>query len=318
MSGAVYIHDLGYALGERVETVEESVAARRTISDAKVLRDAGFDLHHMCGPETSVYELAKRTTEAIGRDAVAGSSAIVYATCLTLNGNIGAWRDFEASRDVKYLMDFPASHLQSEFRLDDAIVIGLNQQACTSMLGSLRIARGLLATEPSFDKILCLTADRFPEGAIYEQSYNLISDGGAGWVMSRQEKGFRYLGGHQITNGALVRASDDESVGTYFNYTHRLIQQALARTQLSMSDIAWIVPQNMNIKAWQILSRLLKIDFERVFFDPLPRCAHVISGDPVINLYHLDRAGKLRPGDMLLMVMAGYGMNWQCAIVEKV
>jgi 3-oxoacyl-[acyl-carrier-protein] synthase-3 len=249
---------------------------------------------------------------------VAGCSAIVYATCLTWSGNLGPWSAFESSRDVKHLMDFPASHLQTDFGLDGAIAIGVNQQACTALLGSLRLAHGLLATEPGFDKVFCLTADRFPDGAIYEQSYNLISDGGAGWVMSREPRGFRYLGGHHITNGALVMASDDESVGTYFNYTHRLIHQALARTGLAMSEIAWIVPQNMNVKAWQILARLLKIDFERVFFDPLPRCAHVISGDPVINLLHLDRAGKLARGDKLLMVMAGYGMNWQCAVVEKV
>jgi 3-oxoacyl-[acyl-carrier-protein] synthase-3 len=136
--------------------------------------------------------------------------------------------------------------------------------------------------------------------------------------MSRERKGFRLIGCHQITNGALVMASDDESVGTYFNYTHRLIREALAAASLSMSDIAWIVPQNMNVKAWQILARLLKLDFERVFFEPLPRCAHVISGDPVINLKHLDETGKLAPGDRVMMVMAGYGMNWQCAIAEKV
>ena len=113
-------------------------------------------------------------------------------------------------------------------------------------------------------------------------------------------------------------ASDDESVGTYFNYTFRLIRECLARAGTSMSDVTWIVPQNMNVKAWQILARLLKIDFERVYFDPLPSVAHVISGDPVINLKHLDDTGKLVPGDRLLMVMAGYGMNWQCTLVEKV
>lgn len=318
MGGAVYIHDLGYALGELTETVETAVDAGRTLSDATVLRSAGFDRHHRCGPQTSVYELARRTVEAIGRSAVAGSSAIVHATCLTYNGNLGSWSAFEQSRDVKHLMDFPASHLQTEFGLDDAIAIGLNQQACTAMLGSIRIAAGLLATEPGFDKILCLTADRFPEGAIYEQSYNLISDGGAGWMVSREPRGFRLLASHHITNGALVMASDDESVGTYFNYTFRLIRECLARAGTSMTDVTWIVPQNMNVKAWQILARLLKIDFERVYFDPLASVAHVISGDPVINLKHLDDTGKLAPGDRLLMVMAGYGMNWQCTLVEKV
>lgn len=318
MSRDVYIHDFGYALGEITHTVEESVDAGRTISNAKVLRDAGFDVHHVCGPETSTYELARRTIEDVGRDAAAGAKAIVYATCLTLNGNIGSYKAFEESRDVKHLMDFPASHLQSDFGLDDAAVIGVNQQACTSLLGSIRLGRGLMVAEDDMDRILCLTADRFPNGAIYEQAYNLISDGGAGWVMSREPRGYRVLACHQITNGALVQASDDETVGTYFNYTARLIKETLAKGDIGMSDIAWIVPQNMNVKAWQILARLLKVDFERVFFDPLPKIAHCISGDPVINLSQLDDLGKVASGDKLIMVMAGYGANWQCVAVEKV
>src|SRR5690606_39577843 len=59
------------------------------------------------------------------------------------------------------------------------LAIGLGQQACTSMLGSLRIARALLRDEPELGRILCVSADRFPDGAEHEQAYNLISDGAA-------------------------------------------------------------------------------------------------------------------------------------------
>jgi 3-oxoacyl-[acyl-carrier-protein] synthase-3 len=166
--------------------------------------------------------------------------------------------------------------------------------------------------------VLCVTADRFPNGALYEQSYNLISDGGAAWIASTERKGFRLLACHQITNGALSLVSDDESVGTYFNYTHRVIQETLRRADLDSSDLAWIIPQNMNVKAWQILARLLRFAPERIYFDPLPEVAHVISGDSVINLKALDASGRLERGDRILLVMAGYGLNWQCVLVEKV
>jgi 3-oxoacyl-[acyl-carrier-protein] synthase-3 len=316
MSSA-YVHDLGYALGEQVATVEESVGAGRTQSGTKVLRDAGFVQHHICGAETGPYELARRAVEDMGEVALEGTSAVIYATCLTLNGNLGQWSEFQRSRDVKHLMNFPVSHLQSEFKLDGAIAVGLNQQACTSLLGSLRIARGFLETEPDFERILCITADRFPPGAIYEQAYNLISDGSAGWMVSREPKGYRIVTNHQITNGAGVQADDDETVGMYFNYTHRLITETLAKASLTMDDVAWVVPQNMNRRAWQILARLLRLDLERVYFDPLPEVAHVISGDPVINLKRLEQSGRIAPGDRLLLIMAGYGLNWQSVILEK-
>ena len=313
----VYLHDLVYALGDQSLGVDESAAAGRTRSTAATLRLAGFERHHVCRPETTPLDLARRSVEPL-RDSLSGAGAIVYATCIPVNGNVGSAADFERSRDVKHLMDFPASRLQAELGLGDAIVIGLNQQACTGMLGSARIARALLSSERGFESILCVTADRFPEGAIYEQSYNLISDGGAAWIASREPRGFRLLACHQITNGALSLVSDDESVGMYFNYTHRAIRETLHRAELDISDLAWIVPQNMNVKAWQILARLLKFTAERIYFDPLPEVAHVISGDNVINLKRLDESGRLERGDHILLVMAGYGLNWQCVLVEKV
>ncbi len=313
----VYLQEPVYALGESRFTVEESVAAERTTSGVDTLRGAGFRAHFTCRNGDAVDGLAARTVEQLG-DRLDRVSALVYATCLPLNGNVGRYDDFESTGDVKYLMDFPASRVQAACGLGEAQVVGINQQACTSMLGSIRLARGLLSAEPDLGDLLCVTADRFPEGAVYEQAYNLISDGGAAVVVSRAEAGFRILACHQITNGALVQASDDEAVGTYFNYTHRLVQETLAKAGIAIGDVDWIVAQNMNVNAWQILARLLGFDPQRVYFESLPEVGHVISGDNIINLRRLDDSGAVDRGDKVLMIMAGYGMNWQSVLLEKV
>ncbi len=313
----IYLHDPVYALGDTTFSVEESVAASRTLSDAETLREAGFASHHVCSEETGVQDLAARAASQLG-ECLDTVSTVVFSTCLPMNGSVGSVDNYRASRDVKHLMDFPASRLQAACGLQDTQVIGLNQQACTGMLGGIRLARALLQAESDVDDILCITADKFPGDAIYEQSYNLISDGAAAVVVSRLERGFRVLGCHQITNGALVQASDDEAVGTYFNYTHRLVQESLAKIGAEMGDIDWIIAQNMNVKAWQILARLLNFDADRVFFESLPEVGHVISGDNVINLKRLDQKNAVRPGDKLMMLMAGYGMNWQSVLLEKV
>lgn len=314
---AVFVHDFAYALGELSQTVEDAAAQGRTLSSSADLRAAGFERHLRCGPDTSVYELAHRTVSAInGR--LGRTSAVIYATTLPMNGNLGSAREYTSSRDVKSLMDFPVSHLQSDFDLDGAVAIGLNQQACTGLLGSIRVARGLLASEPSFEQVLCVTADRFPEGAIYEQAYSLISDGASGFLVSREQRGYRVVACHHITNGAMVGASDDETVGSFFNYTHRLVREILAEAQIEIDAVDWIVPQNTNRKAWEILARLLNVELERVCCDSLPRVAHVIGGDNVVNLTELEASGRIHAGDRVLLVMAGYGMNWQAVMLEKV
>ena len=313
----VFLDHLSFKLGDETSTVEESAEKGRTISTASVLRESGFSEHHVCLSQTTAYDLARGAVQQIEQE-LGDIGAIIYSTCIPINGSVGDEKKFHETRDVKYLMDFPASHLQSDFRLDNAIVIGLNQQACTGMLGSLRVARMLLMSEPYIKRALCVTADRFPQEALYEQSYNLISDGAAACIASTSVGGFRLLAAHALTNGAMARASDDETVGSFFSYTHRVIQETLSKAKLDIQDVSWIVPQNTNRKAWQILARLLKFDFERVFFPTIGEVGHVISGDNIINLKRLVDDGRIETGQRALLFMAGYGLNWQCVIVEKV
>jgi 3-oxoacyl-[acyl-carrier-protein] synthase-3 len=315
-SREAFVDHFAYALGDETFDVDRAVALERTLTTANALRDAGFARHHVCREGTTAYDLARRSVEPIAAE-LGDVGAIVYSTCLPQNANIGDEARFRETRDVKHLMDFPVSHLQADFDLRRAVAIGLNQQACTSMIGALRISKALLADDASIGRILCVTADRFPPGAIYEQAYNLISDGASACIVSNDPTGYRIVSSHHITNGALAQASDDETVGGYFSYTHRLLTEQLAKAKLAMDAIDWIVPQNTNVKAWTILSRLLRVDPERVFFDSIGDVGHIISSDNVVNLVRLEEKRTVRRGAMVLLFMAGFGLNWQSVILEK-
>lgn len=316
----VFINRIGFALGTESRDLGQTASEGRLTSDPDVIRKAGFSRHHICGENESAYDLARRAVGEIADreiEPLLSSDALIYSTCLPSNANLGDPREFERTGDVKHLMNFPASRLQAELGLTDAAVIGLTQQACTSLLGAVRIARALIVAEDDTERVLCVTADRFPPGATYEQAYNLISDGAAACSVSTEPTGYRVLASHAITNGALARASDDETVGLYFNHIHALAGTTLRKAGLTMAEVDWIVPQNTNRSAWTILSRLLGIDFDRVYLDTLAEIGHIISSDNLVNLAELDRAGRLRSGDRLLLLMAGFGLNWQSLLLEK-
>ena len=320
MTAPVHVHGWAFALGDQAIALADTVAAGRVLSPLETLADAGFVQHHVASPGTDAYDLALRAARKLadlpGID-LGRTGAILYATCLTCNGNRGDEAVFRATRDVKHLMDYPASHLQADLDLPDAAVIGLNQQACTSMLGSLRLARSLLVSEPELEGVLCVTADRFPEGAHHEQAFNLISDGAAACWVGREDRGYRIVATHAITNGSLARATDDETVGSYFAYTHRLVHEVCAKAGLGVADLDWVIPQNTHVKTWQVLSRLLRIPLEKVYLASLGDVAHIISSDNVVNLLRLEESGMVRSGQRLLLLMAGFGLNWQAVILEK-
>lgn len=316
---ALYVDSLSYSLGGNKTHLSESADADRLISRAEDLEYAGFGWHHICEKGVSAYDLAYDAVAPLkSRGDLDEVNAIIYATCLPVNANIGDHSRWLGSRDVKHLMDFPASRLQSDFSLDEAVVFGLGQQACTSMLGSIRLATALLASEPDWQKVLCVSSDRFPDGARYEQAYNLISDGAAACTVGRAAAGFRYLTAHQITNGGLAQATDDETVGSYFAYTRRLVLETLERVAMVPADLDWIVTQNTNERAWRVLARLLQVPAEVVWGPSIGDVGHVISADNVINLRELIDSGKIRPGHRIALVMAGFGMNWQCVVMEAI
>ncbi len=314
MHGGSYVDRFAYALGSVKHDVSDSAAAGRTHNPAGAFVQSGFRWHHVCAEGETAYDLALAAVRGIDDD-VSDVGAIVYATCIPANANLGT--RFDETADVKDLMDFPVSRLQSDLGLDGAFVVGLGQQACTSMLGSLRIAHGLLSTEESLSRVLCVSADRFPAGATYEQAYSLISDGAAACVVSRAPAAYRLVASHHITNGAMVDADDDETVGSYFAYTHRLVTELLAKAGLGTDDVDWVVPQNTDVKAWQIVARLLRMDAAKVQTPSLADVAHVISGDNIVNLAWLEERGVVQPGQRVLLTMAGYGMNWQGVVLER-
>jgi 3-oxoacyl-[acyl-carrier-protein] synthase III len=318
---AIYLDAIGFSLGSVRNSAQEAEQHQLLLSPAELLIESGFGFHHRCAVDESVYDLAQRATQEIFAAAENSELAqqidlFCFATCIPANGNIGVYDDFTRSGDVKYLMDFPVSHLQAQFKMERAQTIGITQMACTSLLGAIRIGASLLAAE-DLEHCLCLTADRFPAGAKYEQSFNLISDGAAGCILSTKKGAFLYRGAHHITNGAMAQASDDETAGFFFNYSYRLIQETLQKLQLQLSDVQWIVPQNTNSKAWQVLASLLRFDLARVLMPTRIEVGHCISGDNMINLHACLQNNIFKSGDIILLPMAGYGLNWSCVVLEK-
>lgn len=316
----VYLDAVGFSLGSQRRSIDAAETARDLLSPATVLRESGFEFHHHCATDESVLDLALQASRsALERASVKAGDIdlLCFAHCIPANGNVGSVERCAETGDVKHLMDFAASHVQAQLGFDRAQIVGINQMACTALLGAIRVGASLLCTE-NMQYALCLTADRFPPGAKYEQSFNLISDSGAACVLSTTQGAFRYLGAHHISNGAMAQADDDETAGFFFNYSYRLIHETLAKFSLRLSDVRWIVAQNTNAKAWQVLASLLKFDLTRVQMPTRGDVGHCISGDNLINLAACQANGTFESGDIILLPMAGYGLNWSCVILEKV
>lgn len=289
-----------YHLPKRALSIAELAERRLVTSSPESLKHLGFRKVFVADGE-SAYDLAHAAVQKIGPPEV---DALLYASALPSQSE---------SR-----FRYPATALQYAFGLQRANVIGVAQAGCVGLLSAIRLAAGMIAAEPDVNRVLCVSSDMLPKTSRREILYNLISDGAAAVVVERGSPRNRLLAYSQVTKGVYweSRRRGDEIVAAYFSTARTVMQDALAKAGLRMSDIAMVLPHNVNRKSWEILCDLMEIPRERVFRRNIAAKGHTIAADNIINLCDAARLGRIRPGDHLMLFSFGFGAHWACAILR--
>jgi 3-oxoacyl-[acyl-carrier-protein] synthase-3 len=282
-------------------------------STTKQLSQLGFRKVFMADGE-SAYQLAHSALEKVLKDSGYDPREIdvlIYASALPAPS-------VRRPRKPESLFRYPAAALQYDFGLIRANVLGVAQAGCVGLLSAIRLARDMIASEPGVNRALCVSSDVLPKGSHREILYNLISDGAAAVMVERNCARNRLLAYSQVSKGVYWESDNrrDEIVAAYFSSARAVIEDALKKARLSLSEIAMVLPHNVNRKSWEILGQLLEIPRDRLFWRNIAAKGHTIAADNVINLCDAARRGDIKPGDNLMMFSFGFGAHWACAIVQ--
>lgn len=221
-------------------------------------------------------------------------------------------------RDFMDFFKYPVSRLQSEFEFVNASVAGVNQQGCAAIFSAVRLGRATLLAEPEVRTVLCVSADRLPQGTSREVVYNLVSDGACAMLLRRDASRNRILATHQVSKGAFWDAGslEHEIIAAYFPTARTVIEDTLRKAGVTLADIDWVIPHNVSLRSWEILLGLIGCPREKLFTVNIERVGHTITADNFINLRDATEAGLVRKGDLLLLFTFGYGLNWGCMVLE--
>ena len=162
--GEIWISRLNYVLGDDEHDLQD--CQEHMVSTVAELINAGFKKHHVCTSEQNSLDLAQAVVKKATAEQPVDPELLVYATALPMNAAVPRGDSYTETRDVKHLMDFPGSHIQADAGWTKASVFGLGQQACTTVMGSWRLAGAMLAVEPTWQEAVCINADRFPEAPV--------------------------------------------------------------------------------------------------------------------------------------------------------
>ncbi|TCK22301.1 3-oxoacyl-ACP synthase III family protein [Pseudonocardia endophytica] len=223
-------------------------------------------------------------------------------------------------------------HVGPRYRLDDvrrelglrnASAFDLSHVNCVAGLHALHVARSLLAGGAPEDKVLVLAGDRtfVPQMRVIPGT-TIQGDGAAACLVGRDTRGHRVLGRALHVMGRFYRgaASPEDLQREYGRlYVDSLtdaMRAALDDARQDPSEIALVLPHNVNRLSWPKISASLGIPKGRTFLDNVRRYAHCYSADPFINLTDVVDSGRVRPGDVVLLVSAGVGAAFASTVVR--
>ena len=323
-SAGACIRGIAYAYAAASRSVRDLAASGALESDPAVLEAFGFDRVHVAIEETP-YDLAlaaaarlldeqRADPATVGLLVYAGTPSAMAFTAAS-DADAGAASLCTADR-----FRYPVTRLQHELGLESAAVLALDQLACTTLFGAIRVARAMMASE-GIERALCVACEFYPAQAGREAVYNCTSDAACALLLDASEDvdaRNRIVGATTISKGYYwdPEAIREEVVASYFPTAVHTIGCALRSAGWRPEDVDWVIPHNVSMRSWEVLLRLVRLPHAKLWGHNITRRGHTLAGDNFINLRDAVAAGDVRPGQRALLFAYGYGAHWTALAVE--
>lgn len=324
---SVIIIGTGSYLPDRVVTNDDMAKIVET-SDEWIHSRTGIRERRFAGQEQGTSDLAcgaaERAIEAAGID----RSEIDLLIVATMTPD----------------MPFPSTAclVQSKLGLGNICAFDV-QAACSGFVYTLGIAQSMLRSG-NFKKALVIGAEKTSTILDFEDRTTcvLFGDGAGAVVLARDERSNLGVLGtiagsdgseptllHQAAGGSLIPASA-ESVAArqhflkmngkeIFKQAVRVMGQActdiLEKHACDMSAINLVIPHQANMRIIESLAKRLKIPLDK-FHNNLESYGNTSAASVGIALDEAYRTGRIKTGDLVLLVAFGAGLTWASALIK--
>ncbi len=319
--GRPVIAGISYVFPAVTRTVRQLAGDSMLESSADTLEAFGFSNVHV-GTSESPYELARDAVTRLLIDKGVDPDSVGL---LIYGGTPGTMAFFPADEADAASAGFcttdrfkyPSARLQYDLGLTNASVFGLDQLACTTLLGAVRIARSLCITE-GIERVVCVASEFFPMHAGREAIFNCTSDAACAVLIERTGARNHLISASTVTKGYYwnTDALRDEVVASYFPTARFVAERTIDQAGWSRSDVDWIIPHNVSMRSWQILSGLLRLPNAKLWSQNIARHGHTLAGDNFINYRDALDAGAIEAGQRVLLFSYGFGAHWTGVAVE--
>jgi 3-oxoacyl-[acyl-carrier-protein] synthase-3 len=332
-----FVEGIEYALPEKVVTNADLARENPAWDMARLLERTGVEARHIAVPGETALDLGHRA-------------------CLSLRAKgLLAPDEIDALIFCTETPDYPippnACILHEKLQLPTRVMAFDITLACSGFVYALGLARSIIRSGAA-RRVLIVTADTYSR-LIHPADRAcrcLFGDGAAATLVGPGPRGIELLDVTYGTSGAqherfIVRAGgarlshspqtalpvtdrsgnvrtaehiemDGLGVLSFFNSViPPAVRDILQRNQLLQDDISCFVFHQASRVAIDGINRILKIPAERVVYD-MASMGNLVSASIPVALKRAQDAGRLPPGEHVVLCGFGVGLSWATALVR--
>jgi len=293
------------------------LAARHGLdtSDEWIRERSGITRRHLAGPgETATTLGAEAARRALAQAGVPAAELdmVVVATATPDNA-------------------FPSTavHIQRELGMVRGFAFDVSA-ACTGFIYALSVADAMLRAGQARTALVIGTEVYSRLMDWTDRGTCVLFGDGAGAVLLRTEErddGRGILSTHLHADGRHADILYVEGTGGPLRMAGRevfkqavtklaaVVEEALAANGLAQRDVDWLVPHQANIRIIEAMGRKLGLPPERVVVT-VDRHANTSAASVPLALAEAVEAGRIRPGELVLLEAIGGGLTWGAALVR--
>lgn len=237
-----------------------------------------------------------------------------------------------------------AALVQRKLKASKCVCFDL-EAACSGLLYSLEVAHSLLAANGKYRKALVIGAEKlssivdwtdrstcvlFGDGAaalvlessddIPEDFYiagKLAADGNYGDILQLPAGGSAMPASHETVDNHLhfIKMGGQETFKLAVNAMVSASREVLETAGIAPDQVSWVIPHQANHRIISAVAHRLEIPDDRVYSN-IDRYGNTSSASIGICLDELNRAGKLKKGDVILLTAFGGGLTWAAELIR--
>jgi 3-oxoacyl-[acyl-carrier-protein] synthase-3 len=162
--------------------------------------------------------------------------------------------------------------------------------------------------------VIVKAANSGPQGIMYSTSF---SDG-SGWTsLNCPAYGSRNPADKPLDDPAMIKMyiNGREVYHTAVRRIVELVNECLEKCDLNTEDIAMFIPHQMNARIIESVGKRLKFTDDRIFIN-IDKYGNTSAASIPIALDECRKQGRLKSGDIILLVAFGGGLTWGANVIQ--